>query len=92
MKKRSSLLDTPAGWITFGYGGDLTDAAYMALGHMVRFMEKKYGFHKREALAMASLLVDLNVTQVVNGVRASTRSFRTKASKAAGGIKWHRLE
>ena len=61
--------DTPAGWITFGYGGDLTDAAYMALGHMVRFMEKKYGFHKREALAMASLLVDLNVTQVVNGVR-----------------------
>lgn len=65
------VADTPAGWITFGYDEDLTNAAYMALGHMVRFMEKQYGFHKREALAMASLLVDMNVTQIVNGVRGA---------------------
>lgn len=63
--------DTPAGWITFGYGEDLTDAAYMALEHMVLLMMERYGMHRREALMMASLLVDIEVTQLVNGVRGA---------------------
>lgn len=71
-KQRDYLLaDTPAGWVTFGYGEDLTDAAYMALLHMVDFMIEEYGMSREEALMMASLLVDIEVTQLVNGVRGA---------------------
>jgi acetamidase/formamidase len=60
---------TPVGWITFGFNEDLDQAALMALENMVELMGEQFGTEKKEAVALASLLVDLHVTQIVNGVK-----------------------
>ena len=61
--------NTPAGWITFGFNEDLNEAAAVALDEMVVLMQQFYGIEKVEALALASVAVDLRVTQVVNGAK-----------------------
>ncbi|MGJ9383055.1 acetamidase/formamidase family protein [Salipaludibacillus sp. CF4.18] len=61
--------NTPAGWITFGFAEDLNKAAADALDEMVQLMEQHYQITKVEATALASVAVDLRVTQVVNGVK-----------------------
>ncbi|HEX3456168.1 MAG TPA: acetamidase/formamidase family protein [Gaiellaceae bacterium] len=60
---------TPAAWIVFGFDEDLDEAAALALDNMLGLMGREYGFERRDALALASAVVDLRVTQVVNGVR-----------------------
>jgi len=59
---------TPAGWITFGFHEDMNQAWMIALEQMITLMQELHGLEKQEALALASLLVDLRITQVVNGV------------------------
>jgi len=61
--------ETPAGRVTFGFHEDLNEAMATALDEMLRWMEERDGVTRKEALALASLVVDLRVTQVVNGVR-----------------------
>ncbi len=56
-------------WITFGLDEDLDEAAAAALDAMLALMEREHGVERREALALASVVVDLRVTQLVNGVR-----------------------
>jgi acetamidase/formamidase len=60
--------DTPAGWITFGFDKDLFEATVMALDAMLDLMGERYGVERAEALALASAVVDVRVTQLVNGV------------------------
>lgn len=60
---------TPAGWITFGFNEDLNQAAAQALNEMVELISMLYKIEKSQALALASVTVDLRVTQVVNGVK-----------------------
>jgi acetamidase/formamidase len=60
--------DTPAGWLTFGVHPDLAEAAHLAVDGMLHLMGEQYGLPRREALALASLLVDLRVSQICNGV------------------------
>lgn len=60
--------DTPAGWITFGFDPDLETAMFTALNAMLDVMVERYRLSRAEALALASLLVDLRITQIVNGV------------------------
>ena len=60
---------TPGGWITFGFDEDLNRATYAALNDMLDLMQELHDLDRREAVALASLVVDLRVTQVVNGVR-----------------------
>ena len=67
----SPVCNSPKGWITFGFHSDLTEAAYYALMEMCRLMERLYGFSSKEALAMASVAVDMRITQLVNGVRGA---------------------
>jgi len=57
---------TPAGRITFGFHTDVHEAAMIALEAMLAWMGELYGVAKRDALALASLVVDLHVTQLVN--------------------------
>src|SRR5205823_12864900 len=57
---------TPAAWLTFGFADDLDEAGARALDGMLALMERELGLGRREALAYASLVVDLRVTQVVN--------------------------
>ena len=60
---------TPAGWITFGLHEDLNEAALQALEGMVDLLGELHGFDRHQALGMASVLVDLRVTQMVNQVK-----------------------
>lgn len=61
--------NTPAGWITFGFHEDLDEAMMVALEAMLGLMGEMFGLERLAALAMASLLVDMRITQVVNGVQ-----------------------
>src|SRR5262245_19734080 len=57
------------GWLTFGFGRSLDEAAAIATVEMVKLMGELYGFSPRQALSLASLVVDLRITQMVNGIR-----------------------
>jgi acetamidase/formamidase len=59
---------TPGGWITFGFSEDLDEAATRALKGMLDLMARQFGLCRKDILALASLVVDLRVTQLVNGV------------------------
>ncbi|MBM7095746.1 acetamidase/formamidase family protein [Bacillus sp. H-16] len=69
MTLTSPLAKTPSGWITFGFNEDLNVATGEALSSMITLMEEQYGIKKTEAMALASTVVDLRITQVVNGVK-----------------------
>lgn len=60
---------TPAAWVTFGVHEDLQEATYLALDAMLGLIEEQYGVERGDALALASVVVDMRVTQIVNGVR-----------------------
>jgi acetamidase/formamidase len=58
--------EAPAGRITFGFSPDLNAAAGDALDAMLAWLQSIYGLAKAEALALASPVLDLRVTQVAN--------------------------
>jgi acetamidase/formamidase len=60
---------TSEGWIAFGFHRDLDEACAAATLEMLKLMSEQYGFTAKEALSLASLVVNLRVTQMVNGVR-----------------------
>ncbi|MCW3055264.1 MAG: acetamidase [Chthonomonadales bacterium] len=60
---------TPTAWITFGLHEDLQEATYLALDAMLSLIGEQYGVERVDALALASVVVDMRVTQIVNGVR-----------------------
>ncbi|HEX4746088.1 MAG TPA: acetamidase/formamidase family protein [Gaiellaceae bacterium] len=60
---------TPEAWLTFGFDEDLDEAAAIAVEGMLDLMARELGLERREALALASVVVDLRVTQLVNGVK-----------------------
>lgn len=60
---------TPDAWLTFGFDEDLDEAAAIAIEGMLELMEREHALDRREALALASVVVDLRVTQLVNGAR-----------------------
>ncbi|MGH3072543.1 MAG: acetamidase/formamidase family protein [Gaiellaceae bacterium] len=55
-------------WITFGFDEHLGLAARVAVDGMLDLMEREHGVSRADALALASVVVDLRVTQVVNEV------------------------
>lgn len=59
---------TPAGWVTMGVADDQTDATYQALESMFALLGRLYGVSRQDAIALASVAVDLRVTQIVNQV------------------------
>ena len=63
-------------WLTFGFDEHLGRAAKIAVDGMVALMGRERGLAPDDALALASVVVDLRVTQVVNeslGVHAVLR-------------------
>jgi acetamidase/formamidase len=54
-------------WLTFGFDEHLGLAAKKAVDGMVTMMAREHGVSANDALALASVVVDLRVTQVVNG-------------------------
>ncbi|MDX1932631.1 MAG: acetamidase/formamidase family protein [Capsulimonadales bacterium] len=61
--------ETPAGLLTFGFHEDLNTATFSALNSMLDWMTERFRMSRSEALSLASLVVDLRITQIVNGVR-----------------------
>lgn len=59
--------ETPEGRITFGFDADLNVATAEALSAMLTWMQWLHDLDRTAALALASVAVDLRVTQVANG-------------------------
>lgn len=70
---------TPEAWLTFGFDEDLDEAAAIATEAMLELMGREHGLERCDALALASLVVDLRVTQLVNGVRGVHAMLRHDA-------------
>jgi acetamidase/formamidase len=67
---------TADAWLTFGFDEHLGRAAKIAIDGMIALMQREHGLSRDDALALASVVVDLRVTQVVNqtlGVHAVLR-------------------
>ncbi len=63
-------------WLTFGFDEHLGVAARVAVDGMLDLMQREHGLGREDATALASIVVDLRVTQVVNetlGVHAVLR-------------------
>ena len=60
---------TPDAWLTFGFDEDLDEAAAVAVEGMLELMQREVEIERADALALASVVVDLRVTQLVNGAR-----------------------
>ena len=62
------LARTGDAWIAFGFDEDLDQAARIATDGIVALIAREHGVGADDALALASVVADLRVTQVVNGV------------------------
>ena len=63
-------------WFTFGFDEDLNKAARIALDGMLDLLTREHHLARDDALALASVVVDLRVTQIANktlGVHAVLR-------------------
>ncbi|MFN8529008.1 MAG: acetamidase/formamidase family protein [Anaerolineae bacterium] len=69
VKLSAPRANTPDGWVTFGFHEDLNEATYLALEGMLTLMGELLGVGRADALALASVAVDLRITQIVNTVR-----------------------
>ncbi|MEU4250898.1 acetamidase/formamidase family protein [Amycolatopsis sp. NPDC026612] len=72
--------ETPEGRVTFGFGADLNEAMADALAAMTTWLQQLYAVDRPTALALASPVVDLRITQVANETWGCTRSCRTVRS------------
>lgn len=76
LELRMPIARTADAWIAFGFDPDLDTAAEHATETMLDLIEREHAIDRRHALALASVVVDLHVTQLVNdakGVHAVLR-------------------
>ena len=66
-------------WLAFGFDRDLDEAARIATEGIVALMGRELGLAADDALALASVCVDLRVTQVVNDVKGVHAVLRDDA-------------
>jgi acetamidase/formamidase len=59
---------TPAGWLTLGFDESLNIATRIALEAMLDLMVEQKGVTRADALALASVTVDMRITQIANKV------------------------
>jgi acetamidase/formamidase len=67
-----------------GFHQDLDEAAAIAAVEMVKLMTELYSLSSKDALSLASLVVHLRVTQMVNGVRGVHAVLPHGALKSPG--------
>jgi acetamidase/formamidase len=61
--------ETPTHWIALGLHADLEEAMRMAIRETVGFLVETQSLTREDAYALASIAVDFEVTQVVDGVK-----------------------
>src|SRR6266699_2701442 len=76
---RSPIARTVDSWLAFGFDEDLDAAAEQALATMLDLMERELGAARPDCRALASVAVDLRVTQVVNEVKGVHAVLRDDA-------------
>jgi acetamidase/formamidase len=76
---RSPIARIDGAWVAFGFDEDLDVAADDALQTMLDLMERELGVDRNHAVALASVTVDLAVTQVVNGAKGVHAVLRDDA-------------
>ena len=77
LELRSPIARTADAWLAFGFDADLDLAADQALETMLDLMERELRIPRPEACALASVAVDLHVTQIVNEVKGVHAILRT---------------
>jgi acetamidase/formamidase len=76
---RMPIARTGDAWIAFGFDRDLDVAAEHATETMLDLIEREYSTDRKHALALASVAVDLAVTQLVNDVKGVHAVLRDDA-------------
>ncbi len=66
MRLRGPVARTPDAWITFGFGSRSTDAVQHAVHSMLDIMVDELGVSRADAYMLASVAMDLRITQVAN--------------------------
>jgi acetamidase/formamidase len=79
------LAETPAGLVTMGLGDTVDEATYRALNCMFDELQRRLGLTRPDAVALASVVVDVRVTQVVNQVVGAHAVLPTGALLSRGG-------
>ena len=69
LELRSPVARLDGAWLAFGFDEDLDLAAEQAMATMLDLMERELSLARNHALALASVTVDLRVTQIVNQVK-----------------------
>jgi acetamidase/formamidase len=73
------IAETDDAWIAFGFDESLNEASMLAVDGLLGIMERELGLERLDALALASVVADLRVTQIVNGVRGVHAVLRRDA-------------
>ena len=68
MSLTTPRIRTSDSWMCLGFHEDLHEATMIALSDMMDLMSVEYGISRSDAIALASLVVDMRVTQIANGV------------------------
>ena len=76
---RSPLARVGGAWVAFGFDEDLDLAAERCMATMLDLMERELDLDRNHALALASVGVDLAVTQIVNGAKGVHAVLRDDA-------------
>ena len=79
LELRTPIARTETSWIAFGFSEDLDLAAEEAMATMLDLMERELELERDYALALSSVVVDLRVTQIVNGVKGVHAVLRDDA-------------
>jgi acetamidase/formamidase len=69
MKLKAPRAETPTHWITMGLNPDLTEALKMAVRETIDFLAAEKKMSREDAYMLASVAVDFNVTQAVDGTK-----------------------
>jgi len=76
---RSPIARVDGAWVAFGFDDDLDLAAEQCMATMLDLMERELDLDRNHALALASVVVDLAVTQIVNGAKGVHAVLRDDA-------------
>jgi acetamidase/formamidase len=82
LELRSPIARIDGAWLAFGFDEDLDVATEQAVATMLDLMQRGLGASRSECLALASVAVDLRITQIVNGVRGVHAVLRDDAVTA----------
>jgi acetamidase/formamidase len=79
LELRSPVARIGGAWLALGFDEDLDLAAEQAMATMLDLMERELGLERSYVLALSSVVVDLRVTQIVNGVKGVHAVLRDDA-------------